>query len=139
VLVVVGGVVGSLLGTPLARWHPEVRLAEQLRIDELGLTMETTDAADAYRSAGQPVREAYATAIGFQTNFRTLGIWLGAWVGFVVGAKLIQLSLRRRRTEYQPSRSGCVSCGRCFWYCPVEQVRLGLITDVSEIVPEVQS
>lgn len=137
-LVVVGGIVGSLSGEPLARWHREVRLAEQLRQDELGLTSETTIAADAWRSAGRPAHEAYAAAVGVRRDFRRLGVWLGAWTGLVIAARLIQLSLRRPRHEYQPSRSGCVSCGRCFWYCPVEQVRLGLITDVQEVVTEAE-
>ena len=55
------------------------------------------------------------------------GGWFGAWVGLVVGVKLIHLSVRRRRTDYQPDRTACVSCGRCFWYCPGEQARRGWI------------
>jgi ferredoxin len=35
--------------------------------------------------------------------------------------------IRRRRTDYQPDRSNCVACGRCFWYCPSEQARQGWI------------
>lgn len=136
-LVVVGAGTGKLLGQPLARWNPEVQLAEQLRQEELGLASETTDAADAFRSAGRAPRDAYAAAIQWRQQYGALGTWLGAWVGLVLGVKLVQLSLFRRRVDYQPDRSGCVSCGRCFWYCPVEQVRLGLIKDVSEVVPEV--
>jgi Fe-S-cluster-containing hydrogenase component 2 len=52
----------------------------------------------------------------------------------VIGIKLISLSIRRKRVDYQPDPSRCVSCGRCYWYCPGEQVRLGLISDVSELV-----
>jgi Fe-S-cluster-containing hydrogenase component 2 len=59
---------------------------------------------------------------------------LGGWVGLVVGIKLITLSVRRKREEYQPDRARCVSCARCYWYCPGEQVRLGIINDVSELV-----
>ena len=44
-----------------------------------------------------------------------------------MGIKLVSLSLRRRCTDYQPDKANCVSCGRCFWYCPPEQVRQGLI------------
>ena len=54
-------------------------------------------------------------------TFRVAGAWFGAWVGLVIGVKLIHLSIRRRRTDYMPDRAGCVSCGRCFWYCPGEQ------------------
>ena len=64
---------------------------------------------------------------------------LGAWTGFVIGVKLLHLSVRRRRDDYQADRAGCVSCGRCYWYCPVEKVRLGLIKDVSELVPDAET
>jgi formate hydrogenlyase subunit 6/NADH:ubiquinone oxidoreductase subunit I len=57
----------------------------------------------------------------------------------VVGVKLIHLSIRRRRTEYQPDKANCVSCGRCFWYCPVEQLRLGLIQTLPDVPPTVAS
>jgi ferredoxin len=48
-------------------------------------------------------------------------------MGLVIGAKLVHLSVRRRRAEFLPDRANCVSCGRCFWYCPSEQVRQGMI------------
>ena len=72
----------------------------------------------------------------WQQRFVRIGGWLGAWVGLVLSVKLVQLSIRRRRTDYHPQQTGCVSCGRCFKSCPVELVRLGLIQDVSEVVKE---
>jgi ferredoxin len=54
----------------------------------------------------------------------------------VLGGKLVQLSLRRRREEFEPDKGNCVSCGRCFWYCPHEQLRLGLIETLpASLVP----
>ena len=35
----------------------------------------------------------------------------------------MQLSVRRRRTDFEPDRGACVSCGRCLWYCPEEHAR----------------
>jgi polyferredoxin len=137
VLIVVGAGLGRFLGVPLASWNADVRLAEELRIEELGLRSETIAATEAFRGAGGSPREAHAVALQWRQRFSRLGTWLGAWVGLVVAAKLIQLSLLHRRSEYQPDRSGCVSCGRCFWYCPVEQVRLGLIHDASDALAEV--
>jgi ferredoxin len=56
-----------------------------------------------------------------------LGGWLfGAWVGLVIGAKLISLSLRRARTDYEPDRGACFACARCFEYCPQELARRGV-------------
>ena len=125
---------GWLMAGPLSMLDPEVQLAEQMRREELGLTKVTTDASDAFRSARRPIAELYATAVAHRERFAWLGMALGAWVGLVVTAKLISLSVRAKRGDYQPNRSGCVSCGRCFWYCPVEQVRLGLAPSVAEVV-----
>jgi len=133
-LIVVGVGLGMLLAVPLSQLDPQVHLAERMRQEETGQVTGTTDASDAFRATGRPVSELYATAIERRDRFRVLGGWLGAWTGLVIGVKLVMLSIRRRRTDYQPDRSRCVSCGRCYWYCPGEQVRLGLIRDVSEVV-----
>ena len=127
--------IGTWWAVPLSRFHPTVRLAEQIRLEELGLA-EKTDASDAYRNTGQPLALLYDEAREWQQRFVRIGGWLGAWVGLVLSVKLVQLSIRRRRTDYHPQQAGCVSCGRCFKSCPVELVRLGLIQDVSEMVKE---
>lgn len=49
----------------------------------------------------------------------------GGFVGLIVGLKLVRLSVRRRREDYQADRAHCVACGRCYDYCPVEHERLG--------------
>jgi ferredoxin len=126
--------IGSLMAVPLSRLDPEVQLAEQLRREALGLTDTTTDASDAFRTARREERELFATVLARQKRFGYLGIALGAWVGFVIAVKLVSLAVRRPRDEYHANKTGCVSCGRCFWYCPVEQVRLGIIDDVAEVV-----
>lgn len=134
VLIAIGTGLGMALSVPLSSLDFDVSLAERIRLEEMGLVEDTTDASDAFRNTGQPVSELYGRAIERRQLYRSLGGWLGAWIGLVVGVKLATLSIRRRRTDYQPDRTRCVSCGRCYWYCPNEQVRLGLIEDVSEMV-----
>ncbi len=134
VLIAVGIGLGMLLAVPLSRLDPQVRLTERMRLEETGQVTGTIDASEAFRGTGRPVSELYGIALQRRARFRTLGAWLGAWTGLVIGVKLVTLSIRRKRTDYQPDRSRCVSCGRCYWYCPGEQVRLGLIRDVSEVV-----
>ena len=133
-LAAVGAGLGLLLTVPLSRLDPEYRLAERIRLEDAGQVEGTTDASDGFRNTGQPVATLYERAVHTQHRFRTLGVWLGAWIGLVLGVKWITLSMRRKRADYQPDRGRCVSCGRCYWYCPEEQVRLGLIKDVSEVV-----
>jgi ferredoxin len=134
ILVALGAVLGASLAVPLSRLDPDVRLAERIRLEDTGEVEGTTDASEAFRNTGQPAIELYELSLERRTRFGTLGVWLGAWVGLVIGVKLVTLSIRRKRTDYVPDRTRCVSCARCYWYCPGEQVRLGLISDVSEMV-----
>ncbi|MGB7735082.1 MAG: 4Fe-4S ferredoxin, partial [Thermoguttaceae bacterium] len=120
VLIVAGFWLGRQLETPLARVHPLVRQAERVYQEQSGEVQGTTDASDAFRNTGRPAGELSAEATRLRGAFRQAGGWFVAWVGLVVGVKLVYLSVRRRRTDYQPDRAACVSCGRCFWYCPCE-------------------
>ena len=153
-LVVLGGALGYLLATPLSQLHPTVWRAEYVRLDDqAGSQRKAAEEANAdrrqadvikyrndvvqsFHNSGRPPQELYDEASALRREFARAGAWLGIWVGLVVGVKLIHLSIRRRRTEYEPDPSRCVSCGRCFWYCPHEQVRLGLIDAVPAEVLE---
>jgi polyferredoxin len=134
-LVAAGAGLGLLLSVPLARLAPEYRLAERIRLEDAGQVDGTTDASDGFRNTGKPVTELYQQALRTQQRFRTLGLWLGAWIALVLAVKWTTLAMHRKRTDYQPDRARCVSCGRCYWYCPEEQMRLGLIQDISQVVP----
>lgn len=131
VLIAVGGWLGNRLAIPLSRMHADVRLAERIRLEKTGMVQDTTDASDAFRNTGRPVIDLYHDAISLRQKFAFAGGWLGAWVGLVIGIKLIHLSVRRRRVDYQPDPAYCVSCGRCFWYCPEDRARLGLIENAA--------
>ena len=153
-LVAVGGWLGSRMAEPLGRLDPMVRLAERVLMEETGKVEGTTEASEAFRDTGQETVDLYEKARQRRLQFAYTGgsaaawirlpiagklravgggAWLGAWVGLVIGVKLLHLSVRRRRTDYQPDRINCVSCGRCFWYCPSEQARLGLIRDTGPV------
>ncbi len=125
---------GGKAGIPMSRLHPEVLLAERVRLEETGKVEGTTDATDAFYNTGRPRGELYDSARSLHDRFITAGYWFGAWVGIVLIVKLIHTSLRRRRVEFTADPGNCVSCGRCFWYCPAEQVRLGLIEGVEEAI-----
>jgi polyferredoxin len=127
VLVVVGACLGHGMAVPLSRMHRDVRLAERIYLEETGQIQGTIDASDAFRNTGRAVKDLYSDAAALRHRFAWLGTLLGGWTGLVVGVKLVTLSIRRRRIEYAPDPALCVSCGRCFEYCPSEQERRGLI------------
>jgi ferredoxin len=133
-LVAIGAWMGRRMGVPLSYMHPEVRLADRIRLEETGKVAGTIDASDAFRRTGRRIDDLYRSAMELIERFTLAGTLWGAWIGLVIGAKLVHLSVRRRRTDYQPDRANCVSCGRCFWYCPIEQVRLGLMENVEAAI-----
>jgi ferredoxin len=133
VLIAVGFWLGRKLEVPLAQLHPTVRLAERIRLEQTDRVEGTIDSSDAFRNTGQATDDLYREATALSGRFRWAGGWFGAWVGLVIGGKLIYLSVRRRRTDYQPDRAACVSCGRCFWYCPSEQARQGWIQEITPL------
>ncbi len=123
-LLLAGGVVGRALGPAFARTHATVCLAERVWLEEGGKVEGTTNESDAFRATGRPADELYLAAAALKARFDTGSTVLGAFVGLVIGATLLGVSLRRRRTDYDADPALCVACGRCYRYCPVEIERL---------------
>jgi len=143
-LAIAGGWLGGLTGPLLARTHPTVQTARRVRMEETGAVKGTSDLSDAFRKTGRTHQQLYADAQAAADQFtakwtlvrlggpegstrRIAFGWahlMGALLGLIVAGKLIQLSVRRTRTDYEPDRAKCLSCGRCFTYCPREQDRL---------------
>ncbi|MHC4867326.1 MAG: 4Fe-4S binding protein [Planctomycetota bacterium] len=124
VLAGVFGWAGSSIKVAASRAHATVRLAERVYLEDAGKAEGTTDASDAFRSTGKGVQALYDEASSIIEDFG-LGGWLcGGFLGLVIGLKLIVVSVRRERTDYEADRASCVGCGRCYEYCPREQVRL---------------
>ena len=47
----------------------------------------------------------------------------GALIGLVIGLTLIGLSVKRNRKHYEIDLAGCVACGKCFSYCPQNNIK----------------
>ena len=123
ILIAGGACLGFAMRSSLAGLHPTVQLAEQIRLEQSGQAKTRTDATEAFRATGESVESLYGRADAVVEKFAWGGALFGGWVGLVFAVKLVQLSVRRRRTDYEPDRGACVSCGRCFWYCPEEHAR----------------
>ena len=121
VLVAAGGIIGSRLDVPLSRINRTVLLAEQLAGEQSGKIFDLTLEAEAFRASGKPRGELLAEALSLRSGFRRGGFILGSFLGLVLGLRLIELSIRRKRDRFEIDRAGCFSCGRCFAACPREQ------------------
>jgi len=82
---------------------------------------DTTDASQFFRSSGETIASLYEHAAVIRARFGKGGWFFGGFLGLILGGKLILLSLRPAQRDYEAERAGCVSCGRCFKYCPKEQ------------------
>ncbi len=119
VLIIIGGLMGIFIGKPISRANPTVGLAQRVYLEETGVEKEMTEPSDAFRRTGRQPEELYQDAAKINKQFTIGAGIIGGFLGLVFGLKLIQLSVRRVRTDYEADRISCVSCGRCFKYCPV--------------------
>jgi NosR/NirI family transcriptional regulator, nitrous oxide reductase regulator len=141
VLLVGGGWLGHQFGAPASRLHPTVSLADQLvRAEGTAPNLGPQSPDDlALERARQTPKEILTETAGIRHKFDMGGWIFGAWVGLVIGAKLISLSVRRKRTDYEPDRGDCFACARCFEYCPNELVRRGLMPAAASALDRVAS
>ena len=124
VFIVLSSWLGVRISPSLSRVHATVSLAERVWLENTSEVEGTTDASEAFRRTGRPTEELYDEALNLKRRFVFGGGLFGAFIGLVIGIKLIYLSIRRRKTDYEVNRAACLSCARCFSYCPVEHVRL---------------
>ncbi|MGA1867303.1 MAG: 4Fe-4S binding protein [bacterium] len=123
-IIALGAVIGRTLAFPLSYADARVRLAEQLWREDSGKEAELTLESETFRSMGRQVADLYKEVRLLQKQFQVGGMVLGGFLGLTFGGTLIFLSLCRKGSDYEPDRGLCLSCGRCFAYCPREHLRL---------------
>lgn len=106
----------------LSRMHPTVQLAERIAAEQAGHVADTTIESDAFREGDQTVNALYLEALAINERFKYAGALLGAFLGIALCARLYRLSILRHETDYIADKGACLSCARCFKYCPVEKV-----------------
>jgi ferredoxin len=128
-LIAVGAGLGPTLSVPAAKVHPTVQLAERYarqQRDPVTYGVMTPEALSLQRAESDP-EVLLKSAAEIRHRFALAATIFGGWVGLVLGAKLVSLSLRTRRTDFEPDRGACFACARCFRSCPNELVRVGLM------------
>ena len=103
-------------------------LAEKVQLEREGKLTEVLDETKAFRSSGKPTEELFEEARIIQNQFIIGGWILGGLLSLIFCIKIVNLTVRKKRKEYEIDTGTCYSCGRCFKYCPFEQVRLGIIS-----------
>ncbi len=117
-LMVLGALLMRMSSANLSYANKEVRLYELVQIQEAHPDNEMLPEVEAFYAQGRTVEELQQSNDAVQADFRFYGTIVGALIGLVIGLKLINLSVRRTRKEYEIDHKNCVSCGKCFSYCP---------------------
>jgi ferredoxin len=124
-LVFLGAWAGGWGGAWLARLHPTVASGEQVWREDAGTAAGTTLESQTFRGTGEPARSLFEDAVRRRARFLGGGRLAGGGLGAALGLSLLGLSARRRRSDYTIHEGECLSCARCFHYCPRERVRRG--------------
>jgi len=122
----IGGFAGSKAHTFLSKAHPNVYLAELLiKNPDVKNDIKNLD-VQAFLSSGKSMETLVKEASDIRDTFYLGGWWIGGFIGLVIGLTLLNQVVYRNRTDYEPNKADCFSCGRCMSYCPVKK------TNVSE-------
>ncbi|MDK1031814.1 MAG: 4Fe-4S dicluster domain-containing protein, partial [Planctomycetia bacterium] len=127
VLAVAGGWLVGRAGPVMSRMHPTVRLSDRVWLEDEGEVSDLTDASENFRGSGRVAAELHEEAKEIKAQYGRGGRIFGALLGLLVSVKLISLAVRRKRTDYETDKAHCLSCGRCFSFCPMEHRRLKII------------
>jgi ferredoxin len=117
----IGGFAGSMLHVPLSRFNKTVYLAEQIvehpevKNDPKNIDVRT------FMSSGKSSETLVLEADKIRHQFYIGGWLLGGFMGLVIGTSLISLSTFRKREDWVPNKTNCLSCARCMDYCPVKK------------------
>ncbi len=118
VLMAAGGLLMRQAAPQLARGHREVHLYEQVMYAEQHPDAEMLPEVEAFYSQGRTLEDLIHSVEQVQAAFLLYATLAGLMIGLVIGVKLVRLSLKRGRKQYEINHARCVACGKCFSYCP---------------------
>ena len=127
VLIGGGAWIGGALALPVSKLNPTVALAERYLNQQkapVNYGVMTPEALGLQRAEHDP-EALLKSANDLRHRFWLACVIFGGWTGLVIGIKLVSLSLRTTRTDFEPDRGACFACARCFRSCPQELTRIG--------------
>ena len=98
--------------------HKDVYLYELLLQQQAQPDMEVPLEVETFHALGGKMEELKTKVDDVRSDYKLYAHLAGALIGFVIGFKLLKLSLKRSRRTYEISSARCTMCGKCFNYCP---------------------
>lgn len=118
VLTFLGAVLLGSQSDALSLAHKDVYLYEQLLVQEANPELEEPLEVETFHALGGDIDELKAKVDAVRSDYEVYAHLAGALIGFVIGFKLLKLSLKRGRKTFEIDMARCTTCGKCFNYCP---------------------
>lgn len=120
VLAAAFGLILYNLAPSLAVVNDNVRLAREIRLEKEEGVKAISKSAVAFLESGKTEEELFTEEQFIIGRFKEGAPWVGIFLGLSLGLGFFRITVREPRTGYQPDKGRCVSCGKCFKYCPVK-------------------
>ncbi len=132
-VIALGGLLGYALHNVFAGMHPTVATASRFALEESGAVEDMTLRSETFRASTATPEELREAAAIVVSRYKTGSTLVGLFVAMMFCVRLAALSRRAARDGYIPDSGACVSCGRCFSYCPREHAaRAGAARELKE-------
>ena len=118
ILTFAGSVLVGSQSDALSLAHKDVYLFELLIRQEVNPAQEEPLEIETFHALGGDMELLKAKVDAVRSDYALYAHLAGALIGFVIGFKLLKLSLKRGRKTYEIDRARCTMCGKCFNYCP---------------------
>ena len=102
----------------LSRAHKSVYLYKLIQEQKANPEMEMPLEVETFHALGGNIAKLESEVTEVQHQYSIYAHLAGALIGFVIGFKLLRLSVKRSRKTYEIDTARCTLCGRCFSYCP---------------------
>lgn len=113
-----GAVLLGRQSNALSLAHKDVFLYEQLMSQETNPQEGESLEVETFHALGGDIEALKAKVDTVRDEYERYAYIAGALIGFVIGFKLLKLSLKRSRKTYEIDMARCTVCGKCFNYCP---------------------
>lgn len=120
VLTIATSVILNNIAPSLSVVNNKVSLAREIKLENEKGIKAVSKAAVAFFESGQTENELFEEEQQIIARFRKGAPWVGIFLGLSLGIGFFRLTIRNIRTDYEPDRGRCYSCGKCFRYCPVK-------------------
>lgn len=117
VLTILGAVLMGSQSDALSLAHKDVYLYELLQQENGPETVVPLE-VETFHALGGDMESLRAKVDAVRADYAFYARLAGALIGFVIGFKLLKLSLKRSRKTYEVQMARCTMCGKCFNYCP---------------------